>query len=502
MIQLIINYSIVSLIIIIGLIVTLTDFRESRIKNKYIKLGIYIGLIYYIILFFITVLSRFYALSYYFPPQYYLFILINTLIGFILAFILWNLKLWAGGDAKLFTLYVFLIPLFFYSEAYLPFFPAINLLINIIIPIFIYLLIKMLIYPISLFISHLKNPKLVKEYFKKHREQNKFDKSKIKEYLNSGLSFLLILIFFQLLRNKVNEFLDPYLGNMVYATYFFMGFVIFKPLRVFLKEKVLLVLIGVSAYFIISYFYFHEQVFAELHKVFALQMIFMMSYFYIFKYGRALGQFLYNSAEVKMVPVEELSSGNYINKGYIRKIMGNRNNLDNFKQDIENVLSEEEHNNLAQLIEEKVGQTGNEKKQYKIISVFRNLRPESAFKIAKQIFEYKKQKKQRKELLETVKIKLNDKQNKTLDNILNNNDDIDNFLKKIKGKLSEEQALRLKSMIEERNKEVEDQGLEPIKHIILHKTFSFAPFMLLGVIITLLTKSSIIHLIYEYILHR
>ncbi|MCX6744090.1 MAG: hypothetical protein NTX82_01035, partial [Candidatus Parcubacteria bacterium] len=112
-------------------------------------------------------------------------------------------------------------------------------------------------------------------------------------------------------------------------------------------------------------------------------------------------------------------------------------------------------------------------------------------------YQYKKQKETERALLQKVKAKLSNAQNKQLENILTNTDEFQMFLKSVSGKLTAAQAQELKSLIEKRNQEVVDQGLQPIDKIILHKTFSFAPWMLLGVIITLITRSSLIHLVYQ-----
>jgi hypothetical protein len=229
-------------------------------------------------------------------------------------------------------------------------------------------------------------------------------------------------------------------------------------------------------------------------------MIFMMSYFYIFKYGRALGQFLYNSAEVKMIPVESIDQGIFINKNFIKQIMGSRLDLNSLKKELKEKLNNEDWQLLESLINRKT--KSEDDKQKESIDILKNLRLKSMPNLISKGLSYQWQKDADKDLIKNINQKLSKKQQNDLDNILKSTDDVQKFLKLVRGRLTKEQALELKNMIEERNKEVEGQGLDPVKHIILHKTFSFAPFMLLGVVITLLTQSSIIHLIYEYILHR
>jgi len=503
-----INYIIIPLVLILGIITTIEDFKVSKIRNKWIKWGIVGGLIYYLLMILITIFGTYkldrqtpfinqYEFSYlYFSWQYYLKILLNTGIAFILAFGLWLLKVWPGGDAKLFTLYAFLIPLSFYDKALFSYWPALNLMVNIFLPIAFFLSLKMLAYPFRLGWNYLKTPHLLKEYFIKQKSKHQIDKKKIWSALNTALSFLVILVLFQLLRTRMRDYLDPYLGSLVTASYFLIGFVIFKPLRTLLKGKEIIALIILIVYLLAGYVYFPENIFADLHKVLALQMILMMSYFYIFKYGKALGLFLYNATEVNMVPVEQITSGLYINKSYIKNIMGNRFDYDKFKTDLTAKLDKEEGEQMLDLIKKKAS-ADKEKQQYRVIGLFRSLSPHALPRMVKEFYKLKKEKDQEKALLAKIENKLDPKQKEQLNYVLKNTDEISEFLKSIKGKLTKEQAEQLKKMLEQRSQEIAGQGHPPIKHIILHKTFSFAPFMFLGVIITLITKSNLIHIIYQ-----
>ncbi len=493
----------IGIILLIGLIITVEDFKSGKIRNKWIMLGLYLGSLYYLLLIIFTILGSLKILNVgHFQPQYYLYILAYTAIAFILSFTLWHFKLWAGGDAKLFTLYVFLIPLTYYANAYFKYFPQFNLLINIFVPIFIYLVIKMLLYPLQLGFNYLRNPQLLQEYIGKYTSKYKINKTQIKKYVNIALSFLLIMIFFQILRNRVGEFIDPYLGQMVAFAYFFMGYVLFQPLRALLQKRVILVSILISLYFILGYIFFRDLVYKDLHKIFALQILIMCTYFYIFKFGREAGRFLYNSAEVRMIPLQQIQGGIYINKDYIRKMMGDRTDLNVLRKELGQVLEKDDQEKLMNLIRKKTDKIQKEKQQYQLLMRLRNLNIQAIPNMVKDIYAYKKDRLLEKAVMEKVSPKLNDKQKEVLDNIMHNTDDVKKFLKTISGKLTEDQAQKLKEMIETRNDEVVAHGQPPIKHIILHKTFSFAPFMLLGVIITLATKSSLIHLLYQYILRR
>lgn len=497
LIHLVINGIFIAIILVLGLIFCYEDYKSGKIRNKWIKLGGILGLICYFVLGIITILNSLNVIEFnIYQPDYYLQVFGNTIVAFVLAYSLWNFKLWAGGDAKLFTLYVLLMPLEFYGNWYLKYWPALTLLINIILPIFIYLFLKFLFYPIRLGANYLKSPRLLAEYYGKFKQKNKFDKTKIKSYISLALSFIVILIFFQILRSRLGDLLSPYLGQLLIGFYFLIGFVVFQPLRKLLQKKELLVSILIAVYFIIGAIFFRETVFADFHKIFALQFILILSYYYIFKYGQALGRFLYNSAEVKIVPVAEIRAGMYINKDYIRQILGSRYNFEESKKEISANLNPEEVTQLDNILKSRQNQTD---KYFRLLSSFRSFSFSSIPILIQQLWQFKQEKKTAVNLLEKINDKLDQEQKVKLYNLLNKFDENQVFLKSLHGKLTTEQAEKLKIIIANRNQEVVSQGLAPVDTIILHKTFSFAPWMLLGVIITLITRSSLIHLVYQFL---
>ena len=112
------------LILIIGIICTFTDLKKRKIYNKVILSGFLLGIIAF-------VCFTFYNLN----KVYLLQVVINFIISIIVSYVLWFWKLWSAGDAKLFSLFSFLLPLSFYQNSNLNFFPSFNILINLIIPI-------------------------------------------------------------------------------------------------------------------------------------------------------------------------------------------------------------------------------------------------------------------------------------------------------------------------------------------------------------------------------
>ena len=76
--------------------------------------------------------------------NYFLDVAINSLISLAVAYILWHFELWAAGDAKLFFVFSFLLPLKYYSSGAFPHFPALALLLNVFTFAFIFLVLRSL----------------------------------------------------------------------------------------------------------------------------------------------------------------------------------------------------------------------------------------------------------------------------------------------------------------------------------------------------------------------
>jgi Flp pilus assembly protein protease CpaA len=125
-----INFLFLFPIAVIGLICSYTDIKYGKIFNKWISLGFLYILLLYLFLF-----------SYNFSAgneeniHYLLRLSANGFTALLGGYILWHFKLWSAGDAKLFAVYSFLIPLSFYSKSHIILFPSFNLLINLFVPL-------------------------------------------------------------------------------------------------------------------------------------------------------------------------------------------------------------------------------------------------------------------------------------------------------------------------------------------------------------------------------
>ncbi len=158
----ILNILLLPMLFFIGLITVYDDFKCGKVRNKWIALGLAWGLgiillflIWYFVAEPITRFFYFKILNY--PSDYEVVVftvnlayllksILNILLALIIGFLMWKFNVWAAGDAKLFMVYSALLPMTFYWKSFFSIFPSFVLMINIFIPIFIYLLFSSFLY--------------------------------------------------------------------------------------------------------------------------------------------------------------------------------------------------------------------------------------------------------------------------------------------------------------------------------------------------------------------
>jgi hypothetical protein len=193
-----IDFLILPMIFLIGAITSWEDFYTGRVSNKWLKFGFLYGL--GVLLFFALkgLLAPHFlhtiGLDLKIPYIYFAKVYNNTCIAAVIAFFLWKKGLLAAGDAKLFILFTFLLPLKYYWKSYLPYFPSFALLTNIIVPIFI----SFFYYAIHDWITN--NFKLIKNHknidFKKAKEDfSSWFVVYLKNLVGFSATFLLVAFF-------------------------------------------------------------------------------------------------------------------------------------------------------------------------------------------------------------------------------------------------------------------------------------------------------------------
>jgi Flp pilus assembly protein protease CpaA len=121
-------------IILLGIITSYEDIKDGKIRNKYIIAATLIALAIQAMLFYAGIIDlRYVGLA-------WTYAFFTAIIGFFI----WQLGWWSPADAKLLFAFVLLTPPTAYLLTTTPF-PPVDLLINSIIPIFIYSLAELII---------------------------------------------------------------------------------------------------------------------------------------------------------------------------------------------------------------------------------------------------------------------------------------------------------------------------------------------------------------------
>ncbi|MBU2220070.1 prepilin peptidase [Patescibacteria group bacterium] len=223
----------------IGLVTSYEDIKYGKVRNKWIILGLSWGLliiVFFFIWYFVaSPITRYYHFEIQNLPDnspvsvftvslgYLGRVVLNAIIAFMIAFLMWRSDAWAAGDAKLFTVYSLLIPFEYYWKSFLPYFPSFVLLINIFIPIFLYLLIRSIVYFLRFLYLKISQPRVTEK-------KKLFDKKKIGERLKSMgvmlLGFISIFLFFGLLQKPIKNSFNIDVSSL--QMFIFAGFIIFS----------------------------------------------------------------------------------------------------------------------------------------------------------------------------------------------------------------------------------------------------------------------------------
>lgn len=306
------DYLLLPIIIILGVITSWEDFHCNKIKNKWIVIGFIYGATTLLILFlwsefvnllinnhhpfleyakdFITPLKN--------PLEYSGKILLNTLLSLLVSFFLWRYGLLAAGDAKLFFLFSFLLPLKYYWKSYLPLFPSFSLLTNIFMPIFIFILIKAIYFNIK---------KITNINFSNNiswKQAVKIDSKKNGIFIRSILSLVLVFIVINRLLSLANPYLPSFLKNSIFtflifiaANYILMKY--FKNKKIYIVFILLFIVLAAIDCITIGTKPFLANLFVSLKTTVWFMVIFMSIRFIVGNYLKITTRQKININELK-----------------------------------------------------------------------------------------------------------------------------------------------------------------------------------------------------------
>lgn len=284
-------------LVAIGIFASYTDIKEGIIPNKLILPGFLWGLFLYSFLFlYNTFFLQSEALFEYLFSAFF-----NGVIAILAGYLIWKLTFWSAGDGKLFALYGFLLPLEFYSEFYINYFPAFALLVNFAIPLILLISFKALVAALR------KRQKikevLVKREFLKPHNLRKHGRTIFVFVTDITMAMivirLLVMLFERLLLLPPN------------------GFVIFLLLVTlmygFRKLKIKFPTLEVVKYFIILTFFGNLLAQGDFQSIFDfIRMIIVFAL--IVGLLRAVLLFYVRSEETEVVKAKEVKQGMFLTK--------------------------------------------------------------------------------------------------------------------------------------------------------------------------------------------
>lgn len=167
----------------IGIVSSITDFKEKKIYNKYILMAVGLSLLTYIIFYK--------EIEFYYLGNY----LLNLVITALISFLFFYFKIWAAGDAKLFLAVIMMIPYQLYEVEIKNIFPAIYILIIIFSIAFFYV--------------------VVETVFLWVRDKERFEKIKISNLKKENVKRFVLQYF-------MGYFIILFINNIIFN--FFVGF--------------------------------------------------------------------------------------------------------------------------------------------------------------------------------------------------------------------------------------------------------------------------------------
>ena len=272
------DYLFLPVLFFIGLIISYQDFKEGKIRNKWIILGLVWSLGIYILFLVWALLapylSQIYSREFTFVlPSYILKVFINSAIALVVGYLFWYFDLWSAGDAKLFFVFSLLLPLKYYWRTTLPYFPSFTLLINIFIPILLFLIGQDL-FRLFKKIFPLKNiSQIIKNNFLKLRKQLK---TNYYIYSKTIFGFFLIFMGFRIIRLELSNWLNQYSWWSV-AIVLLLVLVRQSLKKVFQKKWFLILFCLVIIFYLgIGYFFYAQGILTKLNFLIKGSLFFMI----------------------------------------------------------------------------------------------------------------------------------------------------------------------------------------------------------------------------------
>lgn len=326
-----IDFLFVIIALVLGLVIIKEDLKDGKIRNKWIVLGLKLGLALYVLLLawllFTSFKTPFLGESFvYYPLKYYFIVALNFVFSAVISYLFWQYRLWSAGDAKLFILFSFLLPLKYYSNGYLPLFPSSALLINVFIPIFAFLIVRIAVDFLRNMTTafHRHGHSFLLPYWQGMKFNFNNNIGNKRRTVAFAVSFFLTFVIMPIARNQITSLLSSILsgGFLIFASFYLLQNYIHEYIDKYLKKNLVLVLFVflIPVYFIFGYIYFFEAMVFSLEATLKIAFSFMIILILIEK----LADFYIGEKEVIMIAVENLKPKMIISEEIMREIENNK----------------------------------------------------------------------------------------------------------------------------------------------------------------------------------
>ncbi|HOF50465.1 MAG TPA: hypothetical protein PLH22_02185 [Candidatus Colwellbacteria bacterium] len=284
---------------VIGIIAIYTDIKRNKIPNQLIVSGFICAITLYT---FVFIYDRFF-IGLQTNLDYMIEVLLNTASAMVAGYVIWDLRLWSPGDAKLFMVYAALLPLKFYSSSFIKFFPSINLLINLFVPLVITIVLKAGFVYAGDFLARRKMKPIVETAASKEEKKQ----TRIFRLKNLGYSlamFFTVFVFFQIVSRMFSgTILASLFGHPLFA-FCFMIIVSGRLMNLLNKNKWskrLAILIPAS------YLIYHVLIGQWQSVLGSARMVVIM--WFIFNVFKQAIAFYVQTREISVVPLNCLKKG-------------------------------------------------------------------------------------------------------------------------------------------------------------------------------------------------
>lgn len=273
---------------ILGGYCSYTDIRYKKIFNKTIFLGVVYVFLLYSFLFFILN-----------EKNYISELFLNGVKVFFAGYLLWYLRFWSAGDAKLFTLYSFLLPLDFYSKSYVSYFPSFNLFINLFVPLLLFLIVNALTSEVKSLLEKRNHQKKRSISFTEKLSKGIY--SFFKTYLN----FLFFVIVFQIIIFFLSK--NIALNNIIQNPFIVFGILVIFA-QIFMSEKKKREWLGKVPFVIIFVYLIYSLFYGDLDSLWKT-MIMTLFFMVLINTSRIILDNYVQKKEVKKIPIGEIREG-------------------------------------------------------------------------------------------------------------------------------------------------------------------------------------------------